>query len=80
MGTAMAAFTLFVRASVADNGFNFDQGRLACIGLCISNSLSQSRKIVTVLNAQNLPAVSFKTLCNILGERQVQLAVERDII
>ncbi|MNI72339.1 hypothetical protein D3C73_1282750 [compost metagenome] len=80
MSTAVSAFTLLVRASVADNSLHFNQGWFAAVRLCVSNSLAQCRKIVAVFYAQNLPAVCFKTLRNILRECQVQLTVERDII
>ncbi|MOA17995.1 hypothetical protein D3C78_1382800 [compost metagenome] len=71
----MSAFAALVRASVADNGFNFDQCRFSQICLSLSNGLGQCSQIVAVLYAQHLPAIAFKTLLNALGIRQAQLAV-----
>ncbi|MNC80829.1 hypothetical protein D3C75_1337560 [compost metagenome] len=71
----MAAFTLFVRASVADNSLNFDQCRFAAVRLRFGKCFTQCRKIVAVFYAQHLPAIGFKAFSNIFGERKIQLAV-----
>ncbi|MNM86651.1 hypothetical protein D3C81_988110 [compost metagenome] len=80
MSTAVAAFTLFVRASVSDYGLHFDKSWTSCILLTFFNRCCDCAQVVTVFHQQGLPAISIETLSDILGEAQVKLTVERDIV
>ncbi|MNV47877.1 hypothetical protein D3C71_1397590 [compost metagenome] len=80
VSTAMAAFTLFVRATITNYSFHFDQSRFASLSLSFSNRFGNSRKIISVFNAKYLPTISIKTLSHVLGEGKVQFTIKGNII
>ncbi|MNM93770.1 hypothetical protein D3C81_1061540 [compost metagenome] len=80
MCTTMSTFTLFVRATVSDNCFYFDQGWTSQITLTFLNCCFNSSQIIAILNKQRLPAICLETLSHILREAKVQLTVERNIV
>ncbi|MNY30647.1 hypothetical protein D3C86_1647640 [compost metagenome] len=80
MSTAVAAFTLFVRASVTNNSLHFDKCRTVKVFLPFFNCSCNSTQIITVFNEQRLPAISIETLSYILREAQVKLAIQRNVI
>ncbi len=69
-----------VRASVPDDGFYLDQRRTIQILLRLCDCRFDRGQIVSVLDAQVLPAVRLIALRHAFRERQGELSVQRNII
>ena len=71
---------LFVRTAVADVGFHFDQGRLPSMGFCLFQRPVDGAEVVSVFDAEDVPAVRPKARCHIFGERFVRLPVQGNVV
>jgi hypothetical protein len=70
-----------VEGSVTDGGSELDNGRLVLglLGL-LDGSLNGVEVVVTIVNDENLPAVGFITLDNVLSEGDVGVSVNRNMV
>src|SRR5579859_4697999 len=69
-----------IRASVADMRPYFDEGGAGCLRLCALNSLADRVRVVSVFQYLGMPAVGVEAFCNVFGEGDIGIALDRDMI
>merc|ERR1719188_2141807 len=65
----------------ADNGLDLDKRMLVSAGLGLCDGLPDGAHIpVAILNSQHLPAVSLVAFAHILGEGQLRVSINGDVV